>query len=929
MIMVIKMNLNHHIQDMEEYIKKGRVKILPLHKNSKIPKDEGYYDEIYTVNDLKNHDGNFGIIVGANHQDSSLAIIDVDGYKLSADEDETRFAEVKQATKDFIFGCLKDIPDAMHVRTQSGGYHIYLWNKTVADKVHETSKSLHFPVDFEIAELAGKSLAHSIEIFTKERSKQCVLPGSTILDKATGNLNTYEIISEINCFADIGQVDDINATVRDTLINHGFRYGKKDEDTSKIESEQKFIKLEPENDFIPRLKELGEDKISNIVNIMIPIFKLCDGAKYYIALALGGYFSRTISERSAQSICEKIVDEVGSIFDDCEHFINTVLNNYKSTANEKTGLPRIADIAKSFDKTFNEYRFIYDMDKICKDKSKHEFVLNKHSDTKKTYLSINYSTNTIGSYVWNKTKDGTVFYSNIHDILNLSPVKIYESYNILDKNASADLCFTFYRNGMPQQQTIKGNDIESLEKQLAKRPGIVLKPREYKGLLNEIINEYIKLDMITINEEIPVEGVFINPINNKLCRRDEKGNTQIDKPSQESVKEGLKIWKELKKVYPGDETKLSHILRYGLLCPFSYVLKTEHKWMRLLYLYGPSRTSKTTLAEIALCPFTNIDEEVSIGGGSFDTPYRIGKVLSRQGVGVIINEPSPKIEEGEPREIIKRAVESKISREKEDKGEHVKIPAYSNMIITANSFLPTHDAYVRRTQYLEFTKADRLSEEDVDTFNKTFNHNNWDNTDFIKLRAIGDYVIWFVNENLDILRKKHSEIVDSMLNSLLNYAGEDKRDWTWLYKTAKLMEIDHSDNEIVNQFRRMVLHDNTRLNSNRYSTATPDGNESDYEEGFKFYFIESVRKQNIDYLYYSNTNSGEYIIVNSSVKNALNEFCNLQVTCKGLASYMDCDYKVINFDNKSIKGFRMEWQDFKRFLDGVNYQKDNEEKNQD
>ena len=914
---------------MEEYIQKGRIKILPLKYNSKEPKEKGYYDKNYTINKLKNHDGNFGIVAGANHSDCSIAIIDVDGYKLPADEDETRFAEVKQATKDFIFKCLKDIPDAMHVRTQSGGYHIYLWNKTVANNVNETSKNMYFPVDFEIPELAGKSLAHSIEIFTKERSKQCVLPGSTILDKATKKINTYEIISEINCFADIGQVDDVNATVRDTLINHGFTYGKKDEDTSKIESEQKFIKLELKDDFVPNLIELDNDKVSEVANIMIPIFKMCNGAKHYIALALGGYFSRTITRRSAECICDYIVNEIGNIFDDSEHFINSVLNNYESTAEEKTGLPSIVDYVKPFDNNFNEDKFIFTMDRICKDKTKYDFVLNEHNDKKKTYLSINYDTNTIGSYIWNESKEGTIFYSNIHDILNFSPVKIYESYNILDKNASANLCLTFYRKGMPQEQTIKGNDIEALEKQLARRPGIVLKPKEYKGLLNEIINEYIKLDMITINEEIPIEGVFINPHTKTLCRRNEKGDTQINKPSQESVKEGLNIWAELKKVYPGDETKLSHILRYGLLCPFSYVLKTEHEWMRLLYLYGPSRTSKTTLAEIALCPFTSIDEEVSIGGGSFDTPYRIGKVLSRQGVGVIINEPSPRIEEGEPREIIKRAVESKISREKEDKGEHIKIPAYSNMIITANSFLPTHDAFVRRTQYLEFTRDDRLSDEDIKNFNETFHHSNWNHTDFLKLRAVGDYVIWFVSENLNILGKKHSEIVDSILDSLLEFTGEDETDWKWIYKDAELMDVDHADNEIVNQFRRMVLHDNTRLNSNRYATPTSEAKQTDYDKCFKKYFIESVRKQNIDYLYYSNTNSGEYIIVNSSVKNALNEFCNLQVTCKGLASYMNRDYTVINFGNKSIKGFRIKWKDFKRFLDGVEYQTDKEEENQD
>lgn len=910
---------------MEDYIQSGRVKILPLRYNSKIPADNDYYHKNYTINTLKNHNGNLGIVVGANHTDCSLAIIDIDGYKLPSSEDTTKIAEIKQATKDFIFECLKDIPDAMHVRTQSGGYHIYLWNKTVADKIHETSNNLYFPADFEIPELAGKSLAHSIEIFTKEGTKQCVLPGSTILDEATSKINTYEIISEINCFADIGQVDDINATVRDTLLNHGFRYGKEDKDSSKIESEPKFIKLEPKDDIAHYLKELGKDKELELAKIMIPIFELCDGAKYYIALALGGYFSRTITRRSAECICDYIVNEIGNIFDDCEHFVDTVLKNYESTVDTKTGLPKIAEIAKSFDRRFNEHRFIYDMDKICKDKSKHDFILNEQSDVKKTYLSIDYSANTIGSYVWNKTKDGNVYYTNVHDILNLAPVKIYESFNILDENASADLCFTFYRKGMPQEQTIKGNDIESLEKQLAKRPGIVLKPREYKGLLNEIINEYIKLDMISINEEIPVEGVFINPRSGKLCRRDEKGNTEINKPDKKAVKEGLKIWADLKDVYPGDTTKLSHILRYGLLCPFSYILKTEHKWLELLYLYGPSRTSKTTLAEIALCPFTNIDEEISVGGGSFDTPYRIGKVLSRQGVGVIINEPSPKIEDGEPREIIKRAVESKISREREFKGEHEKIPAYSNMIITANSFLPTHDAYVRRTQYLEFTKADRLSEEDIDKFNKKFNHNNWDNTDFLKLRAVGDYVIWFVSENLDIIGKKHSKIVDSMLDSLLDFADEDKSNWEWLYQDAKLMEIDHADNEIVNQFRRMILHDNTMLNANRYCELSSDAEESDYDKGFKIFLIESVRKQNIDYLYYSKADSKEYIIVNSSVKDALNEFCGLQVTCKGLASYMDCDYKVINFNNKSIKGFRMEWKDFKRFLEGVEYQSDKED----
>ena len=34
------MDLNQYIPDMEEYIQKGRIKILPLYKNSKIPEGE-------------------------------------------------------------------------------------------------------------------------------------------------------------------------------------------------------------------------------------------------------------------------------------------------------------------------------------------------------------------------------------------------------------------------------------------------------------------------------------------------------------------------------------------------------------------------------------------------------------------------------------------------------------------------------------------------------------------------------------------------------------------------------------------------------------------------------------------------------------------------------------------------------------------------
>ncbi len=155
-----------------------------------------------------------------------------------------------------------------------------------------------------------------------------------------------------------------------------------------------------------------------------------------------------------------------------------------------------------------------------------------------------------------------------------------------------------------------------------------------------------------------------------------------------------------------------------------------------------------------------------------------------------------------------------------------------------------------------------------------------------------------------------------MLDALLDYAGEDKATWDWMYKDAELMDIGSAENEVTNQFRRMVLRDIKYLNDYVY---IEDGDnlseEAYYEETFKKSLIQGLHKKKIDYLNYQNINGEDYIILNTSVKDALNDFCELQVTCKGLAGYMDCEYKNITYKERSIKGFRLTYDKFKDFLD--------------
>ena len=914
------------IPDLKENIINGNVKVIPLKKGSKAPRDNGWSKKNYTINDLEKWDGNFGIMPGYNHHGSSLAIVDIDGYTMNGANAESK-AYYKKATQEYIYKCLRDIPGALTVRTQSGGYHIYLWNETVVDKVHETSNLLHFPSDFFITELQDKSLKHSIEIFSKDGSKQCLLPPSIVLNEATGEENTYSVISDVNTLANIDTVTNIHETIKDCLVNnHNFTYHKNEPTLNNTADAKQSNKTH-------ELKSLTKKEITNVVECVIPVIQRLDGTKHTASLYLGGYFADNITMSSCNKVCNNIIHRIGDIFEDSNAFKKTILNNYTSPREDKAGLPKLCEIIETIDPDYNVDKFRFEMNINCKPHYVHSILYKVYSNNKKKYLDIDYRNNKISTHIWNnriEIEDGVTrnvqYWTDQYDLLNMSPVDIFETYNILDKNASPKLCLSFYRNGMPSKQTIEGNDIQIIEKQLEKRPGIVLKPREYKGVVNEIINEYIKLEQIHTIEEIPVQGIFCNPLNGELVRADEHGSTPIKLPSRDSVNQALGIWEDLHEVYPGDDSKLAHIIRWGLMSPFSYILKTRFVWQPMLFLYGASRTSKTTLAEISLSPYTRITNEISIGGGAFNTEYRIGNALSRQGIGTIINEPSSSINNDIYIDLIKRAVESPISREKNENGMHIKIPAYSNMCFTSNSFIPTNDAFVRRADYLEFTKNERLSDADVGLFNKTFHHQNWNNTRFLELRPIGDYVASYVANDIDILSGNHTDVVFGMINSLFDYVGE--KPFKWLYLIPELMDIGASDNEVLSEFRRMILRDYkdlTRNSSKIYEYAFDTAIEVDvdmqvthvkHDGDFAKLLRAVISSNNIPYLHYQKVHDEEYVIVNGAVKNALKDFNGIQITCKGLADYMNQQYTNLKYKGNTVRGFRMMFSEFINFMNG-------------
>ena len=172
----------------------------------------------------------------------------------------------------------------------------------------------------------------------------------------------------------------------------------------------------------------------------------------------------------------------------------------------------------------------------------------------------------------------------------------------------------------------------------------------------------------------------------------------------------------------------------------------------------------------------------------------------------------------------------------------------------------------------------------------------------------------------------HQDIVFGMINLLFEYVGE--KPFNWLFSMPELMDIGASDNEVLSEFRRMILkeyRDLTRNSSKIYEAAFDTSMSYDdkfnpipvsHSDDFAKLLRATIESNNIPYLHYNKVRDDEYVIVNTSVKNALNDFNGLQITCKGLADYMGYKYDTISYQGHKIKGFRILFDEFVRFMNG-------------
>ena len=699
-------DLTSEINDIEDYITEDKVNVVPIPKNSKIPLIKEWQTTKHSIRKLKRHNGNYGLIIGYNHSRNgkSLSVIDIDGYTMNGVDDDKKY-QIKKATQQYIYDCLKDLPNTMQVRTQSGGYHIYSWNETLNKEIHETSKNLSFPKDFPIQELANKSLEESIEIFTYENSRQMVLPSSSV------NGNKYKLIGNIHRLSDIGTAKDINKLVIDTLVNKGFTYTANVTNQSDLTDLPKVIGYY-ESDRQSALKSLSEDEIKKVVDITSPIFIMLDGVKNKVALYLGGYFSYHIDKASANAIANGIIKEVGNLFDDSNKFKIIMLNNYgKDTA--KGGLPKLCELITARDKLYDIDSFSKSLSAICE---------NNSNDL--SYTGV-YDFYTDKDHYRQQNKKIYSIKPGKDDNIRLIPKAIFSIDRLIRYTDVLDLSeplytLTYYNGYDDNLKTIEKQSKESILKQLLKEDLFNTNENESERIFRSIRHSLHNMNLMGKQKTIIHKGFFIDD-DGKLI-----SNTNIDglNTSANDLKEAMLLLIKLLESNVHSKYENATVLRKLLAMPFNYCIKqlgfAEDNTNGLI-LYGKAKTGKTAICKIGLWFYL---EEPYNYNASTDTLSSLARKLSSTTFYTLLDDSYGLLKNESVQNTIKKGMYEKYSRTVSDRDSNdvLEYLALSTPVFTYNEHIPIiDDGLERRLDKIQYDKNNVISREDSIKFKMKYN----------------------------------------------------------------------------------------------------------------------------------------------------------------------------------------------------------------
>lgn len=776
------------------------VKLIPFNNNEKYPTDKDWVNKEYSIEDLMENQGNYGYQMGYNHEENgySLSCIDIDGIK---NEDGSK----NKDSIEYLYGILKnglqELPN-FEFHKSPNGYHILFWNKGEKGKdIHTVSDQLIFPANCPIKELQNKSASKSIEVWSDRR--QIVAVGSIV------NNHLYEledfgnhILESENPSSIALDLDSVNNLLKNIFKKNEFQIKKQIHTDTEIDADD------------GTLKELNKKEISEVTNLLTEAFTILHNSKHTdVLIPLSNYLSNCITLKSAKKIVANIIKREEVPFDSVEKFEHDFLREWDKGYRENIDKTGINTTRKKIEEArdykiasrwhFNLARlvdrnYVYRFNSEHKDNTRiltclnfkehkmynEEYRLNKEGEEK----CISYCKNPVGFVVTEITR--------VESLLERVKKTFVPNYVTFGKQilkiGVQDVRGVKQTIGMQKENEffdVKTNDSHLSRKQL--------------DLIRSILDDFDtkSITPVIIDEYVP--GLYIHPDTHELVRsKGDNGliNINKEKPSVNNVKKALELMNKLYNFYKGNKDKLGVILRYCLTFPLGFIYRNNGMKIPHLYLYGASNTAKTNLSEIGASIWGN-PSNMSIPGSATSSVYQFGRALESTANGLIINECDTLMQKKDTLEVLKNSYDTNYDLRRRYKD---KVDGYTSIIFTSNTGVEQDDALVKRLQVIMFDVQERMNEDDVKLFNKTFNWHGKNNNDFSKyFKYVGDYITWFLHEHMEVLNLEIEDARDKIIEALEEYSTI-KIGWMYEKYGTDLSSAD-TDANLKDEVRNAII----------------------------------------------------------------------------------------------------------------------------
>ena len=860
------------IVGLKEAIANGTIQMVPFFPSTaqeqykKRPmtlNGESWTEHEYTIEEFNTvfHDSNVGFKLGkcSNY----LACVDIDGYK-GGDED----LNIKSC--DLIFNALKEnIPDFdkkfICEQTSSGRYHLYFFNNPDSPiiKKHDSTAEMLYPKRCPDSQLSNKSAKGDVEVFDGRKLDD---DGEETCNRAmqgTGSSygdNMNHIISEMNDISKLPIIDDIEEEIRQALLKAGFQ------EVLDLNNSN-FNELGHESD---SNRPIPRDNIPLLAEFLMELYKVFDtrNCKFYATQALAGFLYRHVDVDSASLLGGHMLVFGNGMFNDDYLFYNTLMNDFHNPPDSNV-------LAQGGTKFYEEYCSDFISKELFWQKmiflmgGNLEFYVGDRNARQINKIILNREKCKVylNSYVETKYDDGYYYRLNTSkEIFGLCPVSLEFVSNPLNRRDNKLIMKCVSHHG---DEVIEAKTAESLMDSIKNIHGFILNKLHSSDVLNQIIAKFFELGFVKSTDKSSLSGVFI--IDGELVRYDIKGDkVPIALPYEDELVEALTLLEDVLEVIPHDKGEIGLLLRKYFLYPLHFYFKKNRREVKFITISGTGGTLKSTLAEMILSIYQNIiksgHESNVIGGGAFDSEFKIANAMSKSTWGFICNEPDTAFGKVELRQILKVATTELSARERNGK----KMYSYQSPIFCSNVELPSEPEFLRRIEEFNFSPKCIITEKVKRDLDSLLNENGVQNKNFYKLRAIGDFILHYISQNLILLDGLSYDNMElDIVNELEKYSGKDL---SWLKMTREDLDSDESDSfeeydnimELFIKELRMIYNFNHKSCIIVRDYVENDSVPSNYEQSV---LISLIQKGYYDFLTLLKSDNNFVIIKDKSLSN--------------------------------------------------------------